>query len=209
MIYKVIGYLFRNDYGTYKAKPYHVAWALFVMAIGTVTFVYDGWAVFGIATFIIGALLGIAIVFSVAWEKRTEYWETVTSFAQVMIKSNNPDLWQALGFKNPPQQVTIQEVKQADNESGYQVKFHKVPVSPSVMQLIADTVLHSGKNDFIESDYGHIPNIRKVRDKLKEQGLISPRNKKNVRLGYTFNKKGLEVLYQYASEGVKLELKRR
>lgn len=209
MIYKVMAYLFRNDDNSYHAKPHHLIWSLLFMAVGVVTFTYDDWHLFGVCSFILGSGLGVIIVLGMLWDKVTEYWSTLDSFANTMMKSNNPDLWMALGFKVPPSQVMITETKEADNDGGYSMKIHRIPVSPAVMQSIADKVLLSGNTDFIETNFSNIPNIRKVRNHLKAEGLLSPKNKKNVRLGYTFNRKGIDSLYQYASEGIRLELKRR
>lgn len=211
MVYKLLSILFKSDYSYVRYTPKHqdLVYSVLMMALGTMTFVRDGWHYFGMITFALGASLGLVIIIGIAWDKAIEYWSTLDQFANTMMKSNNPDLWMALGFKAPPNQVTIQEVKQADHESGFSMKFHKLPVSPAIMQSIADKVLLSGNTDFIETGYKNIPNIRKVRDKLKAEGLLSPKNNKNVRLGYTFNRKGLDTLYEYASEGIKLELKRR
>ena len=208
-MYWLLSKLFPNTEYHYVAHPRQVFYGVFLMAVGCATFIRDGWVWFGFITFIIGLCLSITVILAINWDKASNYWNTLDSFAQTMMKSNNPDLWQALGFKYPPQQVTITEVKQADNDSGYQMKFHRIPISPATMQMIADKVLMSGNTDFIEDNYSNVPNIRKVRKLLKDDGLLSPKNKKNVRLGYTFNKKGIDSLYQYASEGIKLELKRR
>lgn len=146
------------------------------------------------------------ITVGILWDKMIEYWSTLDSFAVTMIRSNNPDLWQALGFKVPPNQVMITEV---NNNDGFpQYKMNRIPVSPAVMQSIADKVFLSGKTDFIETNF-NIPNYRKVKKHLKDNGYIAPANKKNVRLGYTFTKKGIDALYEYASEGIKIELNRR
>jgi len=179
------------------------------MFVGTFAFIYYDWIAFGIVSFILGAGLGVAIVLGIGWDKATEYWSTLDSFAQTMIRSNNPDLWQALGFKNPPAKIMIEERKTDERGNFTGFRYNPIPVSPAVMQSIADKVLMTGKTEFVETDYSHIPNIRKVRNELKQKGYIIPKNKKNVRLGYTWNKKGLDVLYQYASEQIKMELNRR
>jgi len=210
MIYKWLAVLFNPRYTDgYKAHPLHVVFSLFIMAVGTATFVRDGWAVFGTVAFIIGAGLGFSIVIGIGWDKSIEYWSTLESFANVMIKSNNPDLWMALGFKAPPSKIMIEERKTDDKGNFTGFRYNPIPVSPAIMQSIADKVLMTGKTEFLESDYANIPNIRKVRNELKEKGYIIPKNKKNVRLGYTWNKKGLDILYEYASDGIKMELKRR
>lgn len=206
-----MSYLFHNDdYYRWTAKPHQLIWSLLFMAVGTVTFTRDNWVIFGVASFILGAGLGIIIVLGMLWDKMIEYWDTLDSFANTMIKSNNPDLWQALGFKNPPSQIMITERKEADRESGFQMKFKQIPVSPATMQSVADKVLMTGKTEFTEEDYSSlVKNFRKVRKYMKDNGYIAPKNKRNVHLGYTFTKKGIDTLYEYASEGVKLELKRR
>lgn len=210
MIYKWMSFLFRNDMDyRYTPKPSHLIWSVFYMAVGIVSFVNYDWYIFGVMTFILGLGLGAVIILGMLWDKSIEYWSTLESFANTMIRSNNPDLWMALGFKNPPSQITIEERKTDDKGNFAGFRYNPIPVSPATMQLIADTVLHTGKTEFTEDDFSHVPNIRKVRNHLKEKGYIVPKNSKNVRLGYTWNKKGLDVLYEFASESIKMELKRR
>lgn len=210
MVYWILSKIFptTSEY-TYVAHPRQVLWGVFIMAVGVATFVFDGWFYFGTFTFIIGVLLSITVMLAINWDKAAGYWSTLDSFAQTMMKANNPDLWMALGFKVPPQNVMITEVKQETKDDGWQMKIHRLPVSPATMQLIADKVLLSGNTDFIETTYKNIPNFRKIQKELKKEGLLTPKNKSNVRMGYSFNKKGIDTLYQYASEGIRLELKRR
>lgn len=198
----------RSEY-VYVAHPRQIFYGIFIMAVGWATMTRDHWFTFGISVFIIGIILSIVIMIAIAWEKVIRYWEILDQFANTMIKANNPDLWQALGFKSPPQQVEIIETSEETKDEGWRMKIHRLPVSPAVMQSIADKVIYSGKTDFIEADFTNVPNIRKVKNELKAKGLLSPKNKKNVRLGYTFNKKGMDVLYEYASEVIKMEVKRR
>jgi hypothetical protein len=209
MIYWLLSKLFPStvEY-QYVAHPRQIFYGVFIMAVGCATFIRDGWEVFGVVTFILGTLLSITILLAINWDKASNYWNTLDEFAKTMIKSNNPDLWMALGFKHVPQEVTITERKEDEqgNFSGF--KFHRLPVSPATMQMIADKVLLSGNTDFVESSW-NIPNFRKIQKELKKEGLLSQKNKSNVRLGYTFNRKGIDTLYQYASEGIRMELKRK
>src|SRR3990172_271346 len=212
MLYRLIAYLFHDDdIYRYTAKPWHIVYPMLMLAVGSVTFGY-GWFFFGLVMSMLGIALGISITFAISWDKSIEYWSMLNEFARTMIKSNNPDLWEAMGFKHPPHQIMITETKQADNESGFSMKFHRLPISPAVMQSVADKVLMSGRGEF-PAENSHlgknIPNYRKVKKYLKENRYIIPTNPKNERLGYSFNRKGLDALYEYASESIKLELKRK
>lgn len=211
MLSKVMSFLFRSDMEyRYTPKPQHLLWSFFYMfAGGYIIVYYERLWILGIFTFIMGVGAGLVILLAMGWEKATEYWSTLDSFANTMIKSNNPDLWQALGFKVPPQQVQITERKTDDKGNFTGFSFKQLPVSPAVMQSIADKVLLSGNTDFIETNFRNVPNYRKVQKELKKEGYILQKNKNNPRLGYTFSRKGIDTLYQYVSEGVKLELKRR
>lgn len=210
MLTKFLALLFRtdNEY-QYVAHPRQTIYAILIMVMGWATMTRDNWFTFGIITFILGCLLFITIILAINWEKVTRYWETLDEFANTMIKANNPDLWYAMGFKNVPKNVTITETKQADNESGFSMKFKQLPVSPATMQLIADNVLLSGDADFTETKYGHIPGFRNIQKEFKKKGMLAQKNQANVRNGHRFNKKGYEVLYNYASESVKLELRKK
>lgn len=210
MIYLILSKLFpTNEEYNYVAHPRQVLWGIFIMAVGWATMIRDDWETFGLITFCIGIILSITIIVAIHWEKVTRYWETLDNFANTMIRSNNPDLWMALGFKVPPQQVRIIETIPESKEHGWKQKIHNLPVSPATMQLIADKVLLSGNTDFTSASFSHIPNFRNIQRQLKKEGLLAQKNKKNARIGYGFNKKGMDTLYEYASEGVKLELKRR
>lgn len=215
MIYQLLGKLFHSGYlDRYTPHPIHGVWAMLIMAVGVVTFVRDGWMIFGMTSFMLGAALGFATVLSMLWEKSIQYWQAIADVFEKAGRVTDPiaraEILQSMGYKViPNQMITIHEVREETKEHGWQKLTHRVPVSPTVMQLIADKVLMSGNTDFIETNFSNIPNFRKVHKELKAKGLLSQKNNKNVRLGYTFNRKGLDTLYEYASEGVKLELRKR
>ena len=210
MVYKLLGKIFRSqDAYAYVAYPAHAMWGLFVMLVGYVAIIRDGWMIFGIITFILGIGLFITVIISINWENVIRYWSTLDQFANTMTKANNPDLWQALGFKTPPSQVLIEERKTDERGNFTGFTMYRPNVSPATMQMIADKVLMSGNSDFIETNYSNVPNFRKIQKQFRKDGLLSQKNNSNPRLGYTFNRKGIDTLYQFASESIKMELKRR
>ena len=88
MIYKLLRILFRqNDFETrYTPKPHHIFYSLLLMAVGTVSFLYNGWRVFGVFSFLLGIGMGIIIELAINWDKMIEYWNEINTHVQLMNK---------------------------------------------------------------------------------------------------------------------------
>lgn len=201
--------------GRYIAKPHHLLYAVLLLGAGTVTFAQE-WFAFGFVTFILGAALGVTIVLSMNWEKAIEYWEIINETARTMMSIKDPavrnEIWKSMGYNFVPISAEIIETRRDENGVFQGMSRKTLPFNPAILQVVADKVLTSGKGEFPteNSPLGQeIPNYRKVKKYLKSNGYIVPTNTKNARLGYSFNHKGLSIMYEYASEGVKLELKRK
>lgn len=207
MIYSILSKLFSGqDFDTrYNAKPTHLIYPLLIMAMGTRTLFYDGWAWFGVTSFLLGFLLGLSIIICMNWDRVIEYWDTINEHIKLMTKSNNPDLWYALGYKQVPQTIEVIE-KQDKGGGSFTWKMSQQKISPSKMNEVANKVLGTGSLEFTEEKYGKlIPNFRQFRKDWIADGKLVQKNKKNPKLGYVLSKKGLQVIYQFASENMKLK----
>lgn len=216
MLYKILAPLFHQDdlERRYTPKPWHLFYALLLSAMGVVTFAYSHWEIFGAFSFLTGVGLCITIVLGMNWDKAIEYWETINKNAQIMMSIKDPlvrnEIWRAYGFNSVPTNAQVTERKEDQQGVFIGLRNHDLPASPAVMQMIADKVLMSGNLKFKEEEYSSIvKNYRKVRNDFKKREIIKQNNIKNPRFSYSFTKKGLDILYQFASEGVKLELERR
>lgn len=204
MILKILAFLFaRNDFeGRYHPKLWDVFISIPVMGGGYYIAVFQEMTLLGMCIFALGFLLGLSIIFGLNWEWVIRYWEVINEHIAWMDKHNNPELWYALGYKEIPKKVRVIE----NMNDGHTLRFKDMPLSPTIMNMIANKAIGNKNYDFTEELYGKlIPNFRKVRKDFKEKGYLVPKNPKNVRNGYRWNKKGFDVLYEFASENVKLK----
>lgn len=213
MLYRIFSKLFGTDLYRYTPRPAHLLYALLLIAVGTVTMGH-GWTFFGFMASFFGVTLGLTIVLGMNWDKCIEYWAQIEYVFNAASKINDTaaryELLKSMGYNIPPSKIEIIETKR-DELGVYEMDKSIVKgISPAILQLIADKVLMSGQTDFAEESYGQfVPAIRKVKKQFRDAGIIAQKNKKNVRLGYSFTKKGIETLWQCASDGVKLELERK
>lgn len=210
MLYNLLGKLFRQDVYSNRFTPthWHLFYAVALLFIGSGAIAYD-WIAFGLITFIFGIGLGATVLIGINWDKAIEYWAEIAHVLEAAGRIKDPvaraEILQSMGYNVTPQSITIIETEAETNEHGWQQKIGQLPVPASVMQIIADKVLMSGKASFTEPQYKTvIPNYRKVQKELKEKKYLI-----KTKDGHVFNKKGIEALYEYASESVKLEMKRK
>jgi hypothetical protein len=207
MLSSLLSKLFRQDVfeSRYMPKPFHLLYSLLFMGVGTVTF-FDGWGWFGVCSFLLGLFLGITIITGMNWEWVISYWEEINKHIEWMDKHPDPELWYAIGYKKVPSSVRVIE----DLNEGNTTRYRELPVSPAKMNILANKVLMSGKTTFSEKEYSSlVPNFRKVQKDWKEKGYLKQNNQTNKRLGYSFTKKGMQVLYEFASDEFKLSLKEK
>lgn len=212
MLYRLMRYLFPSNEYRYTPKPWHLPYSLVLIAIGTIT-IRQGWLFFGFMSSFFGVLIGLTIILGMNWDKAIEYWQQIEYVLEAASKikdtASRYELLKSMGYNIPPSKIEIIETHKDDDGVYAMEKTIIKGLSPTVLQMIADKVLMSGKTEFAEEEFGRfVPAIRRVRKLFKEGGLIAPKNKGNVRLGYSFTKKGMDTLYQSASEGVRLQLMR-
>lgn len=204
-----------DDYYRYTPKPWHLFYSLLTMAVGTVTMAHD-WIAFGIASFTLGLALGVIIIVGMGWDKSIEYWTRIEFVIEAVSKMKDPtaryELLRSMGYQLIPSQVEVIETRRDDKGIFQGMSIKRLPIPAIVLQTVADKVLNSGKSIFPAEDSQlgkSIPKYRQVKKYLKDNGYLVAINPDNVRLGYAFTKNGVSILYEYASEGVKLELKRK
>lgn len=216
MLYKIMRYLFHDDdFYRYTPKPWHLIHPVLLLASGTVA-TGLGWLFFGFMSSLFGVVLGLTILIGLNWDKVIEYWKQIEyvleAAAKIKDAATRYELLKSMGYQIVPSEVTINE-KQSDKHGILEhLSIKRLPISPAVMQVIADKILMTGKMEFPaeKSTLGQsIPNYRKTKQYLIRNNYIIPTNPKNVRLGYSFNRKGTDVLYEYASEAVKLQLRQK
>ena len=203
MLYKILAQLFQRDFDTpYYAKPQDIVYPMAMMGVGTASLFYEKWKIFGILSIILGFLMGLTIELCINWDKIISYWEIINQHILLMDKIKNPDLWYALGYKQVPETVRVIE----NLNDGHTIRFKEIPISPAKMNILANKVLMSGKTTFSEKEYAAIvPNFRKIQKEWKSKGYLKSNNQKNPRLGYSFTRKGMDVLYEFASQEFKLK----
>lgn len=204
MLLKILAFIFARD--NYEDRYHPKKWDVFIsipiMTGGYYIAVFQEMTVLGISIFLLGFLLGLSIILGLNWEWIIRYWEVINEHVAWMDKHNNPDLWYALGYKEIPEKVRVIE----NLNDSQTLKFKELPLSPVTMNMIANKVIGTKNFDFTQELYGKlIPNFRKIQKELKEKGYLVPKNPKNVRNGYRFNRKGADVLYEFASENMKIK----
>lgn len=132
----------------------------------------------------------------------TKYWEEVNRFTETISKTNNPDVWRALGYE-PPVRAFV-TTKEADGDQKFFPHYERkeFPVSDDVLSLMANGFIDGvpfsegewvGKRKVISSG-----KFRKLQDMFRESGYIQLNNKNNSRMGYAFTKKGVSFITGYA-----------
>lgn len=213
--------LFGNNPFLYVARPWHVVfYPPLLMAMGTATFVRDGWRVFGVSCFLLGLLLGLFIVFAIGWEKATQYWDKINEHIRLLTTIKDPilrnDIATKLGYKTSPDHITITERKEDDfGKLTGNEKYNTLPVAPALMQMLADTVLSGvsfSETEICEKRKLLSPRtFRSIQREWRKKKYLRANVIKNERevpnQGYSFTKTGGDMLYEFASESVKLQLR--
>lgn len=204
-------------YDTYHPKPIDLYfYPLPLMLVGTITFIRDGWFWFGTISFILGVGLGVAIVLGTIWDKVIEYWEKIDNTLETIYKIKDVqirnDVRKVLGFSEIPERITIAE--NIDNGQGFiSTKLHDLPITTSELQVISDVVLSGSpfsENELVSKrKILSAPKFRKLHKALEDKSFIKPHNVNRRNQGFTVTHKGRSMMYQYASESVKLGLQEK
>lgn len=215
MLSNILGTIFKHDGYNYTAKPWHHWVSILLMAGGVLTFLDKIWWFFGVCIFILGFITGAWIIYDGWITKQIEYWEVVSEAVKLSIKSDNPEVkrmfYDALGIQRPSE--TVRVIEDVNNGQGFiSTKIHDLPVTMSELQVISDTVLSGtsfSENEIVtKRKILSAPKFRELRKTFENRQFIKPHNVKHRNQGFAITRKGQQVLYQYASESVKGELKK-
>lgn len=209
MLYSIFAKLFGQDpfENRYTPRPFHVIYSLLITGAGIRIIAIDGLMIFGVIVSITGTLLVITIILGMNWDKAIEYWYQINEHIRLMSKVKDPDIWQAMGYKHPPESIEITET--INNGQGFTTsKIKTDKISPAVMNQVANKVFLSNTLDLSEEVYGSlIPHFRDWRKKWIDEGKLVRKIKNNPRGGYTLSRKGTLAMYEYASDFVKEKVK--
>lgn len=217
MLRKLLYFLFHTDSldGEYQAKPGHVIYSLLIMGLGARFWFTSGLEWLGNFFVILGFLFGITILVCLNWDKSIAYWDKIDSVLTTLHKVNNPEVWKwahlVFGVDVPDtlSKVTVKETEDK-RQGSFSWKYHDISIPPNQMNMIANKVLGSGNTDLSETVYGSvIPNFRKIRKQWISEGILVPKNRNNVKNGYCLSRKGLQVMYNFASDHMKLKIEEK
>lgn len=197
----------------------HISHHLFPMMAITMSsiicFLFPGWqTIVGfLAITIISVMISYWIVITGKVRSEEDYW---TQIGQTIhdLKEAEPEIWQALGFINPPERARI-TVKRTDPQNAdsqfYTTQYLNVPVSPAVLQLFANGIL-GGRKTLSEGSWKGIiagPTYRSFQDWMEAQKFIAKVNPSAPTQGYILTETGEQWLLQYSSNGVGVEYIRK
>jgi len=203
-----------TDY--YHPHPKHIFISILIIAMGFATAIMDGWLWFGVIVISIGIMTAIAINVRLTVEGYRDYWAEIGYTFDTVLKIKDPAIqnviFEFFGFTPPSNRIQIVD-REDLGQGSFSMKFKELPVSTHIMQAIADAVL-TGMS-FSEKEISNrkklvsSPKFRKLQATMREQNMLKPNNSKSNQMGFSLTRKGTEIMYQFASESVKQQLKER
>jgi hypothetical protein len=171
-------------------KPYHLIYAVVLFALGAVALSRDGWVMFGVTLWILGAVTSVWVVVTGFWHERAEYLDSLSDVLHE-VKDVDLDKMAALGISKiePSRKVIV------DLHEGTRSRHFDLPVSPVKLQPLARGLL-SGR-PFSERNWSELlssSEFRALRATLKSKGLIVPVSEKDARQGYILTDTGQALM---------------
>jgi len=182
----------------YTARPFHLVFPVLLFALGAWAFLRPGWELFGLLSWIVGALAVFWIVVSGIWSDRARYND---SLADLLEASSKVDLdkMAALGLK-------CDDVKESVNVSlfeGSRSRHFDLPASSVKLRSLALGLLNgqpfSEKRWVIDGRLFSASEFRSLRLAMRSRGLIEPVNDKDNRQGFSLTDAGRELLKSLVS----------
>ncbi len=187
----------------YTPKPYHLFYTVIFLAIGTSSFMFAGWEVFGVTVYLIGVGSGIWVVVGGMYQKVTEYWEQIEHTASQLEKIKNPDVWRAFGFAPPEPTITI-ERHTSYGQGFVNTEYAQLPISDAKLYKLASGIrrekLPLSQAQWSGKKYGKLlsnPAFRELIYKMEEQKLVKPIDPEHRNRGFGLTKKGAEYLDEF------------
>ena len=194
----------------YIAKPAHLLWAALFLLAGAVSFPFAGsWAWAGASLLLMGTSTWVWVIFSGLWHSYESYWREIAEVAKALSQTDSPEVWSALGFVAPAKNFKV-EVSELDKKGYGATASFDLPGSAVQFTTFADGILMG--RSLSETEWAgpgklySVPIFRRLKKELEERRLIVLKNVAAPTQGFTYTRKGKEVLLTYATEGVKLLL---
>jgi hypothetical protein len=194
----------------YNAKPIHLyTYAIPLLLAGSIVFALD-WVWLGITLFGFGILMGLWVVLAGLTEQYTSYCDSRTELVRILEKTNNPEVWAALGLE-PPSRVEPKWLPtEPDAPPGelHQSLFHPNVTGPRFTQFV-DGILQGkslAETEWSPRKSGKLfssAEYRALKGELRKHKLIRAVSASNALLGDCLTKKGRTELLAYASPGVR------
>lgn len=188
----------------YTAQPWHFIFPLVLFCIGVKLLSYGNEVLseMSIGFYVVSFSSYLMIVTNGTVSVYIEYWREINHFSETMLKHRNPDLWKALGFNPPEQKVVIETHDYSNGDNYVQYEKNVFPVTPEVMKIMAEGILLEGKT-FSEGEWVvknrlvSSSKFRQLQKLFSDSKYIHPNNISNLRMGYSFTKKGVDALRGY------------
>jgi len=183
----------------YTAMPHHVLFPMATSIAGALLLKLDGyqWVIIGLAVCLFSFFTWAWIIYVGITRERIEYWDTITHAVNQLNKTNNPEVWQALGFTIPKDKAEVvihKETKEEEKIGIKKVSNRTLPISSAKLYTFASAVLNGkslsystwgGKNKlFTDIKY------REFHKYLRAQKWIERSNPEHGRQGYQLTETG-------------------
>ena len=186
----------------YTAMPYHVLFPMATSIAGALLLKLDGyqWVIIGLAVCLFSFLTWAWIIYVGITRERIEYWDTITHAVNQLNKTNNPEVWRAMGFTVPPDKVrvVIDKTTAVEKKAGVKrISNREIPISSAKLYTFASGVLGGkslsygtwgGKNKlFTDTKY------RDFHKYMRAEKWIERSDPEEGRQGYVLTSLGEEV----------------
>lgn len=193
----------------YEPHLSHYIFPILAVVVAAITcYLFPGWET--ILSLIVVSIISLMMSYFISVKGKIQseesYWMEVGRMVE-QLRSAEPEIWEALGFKSPPKHASLEIHRKEVTQPGspfYTTQYVNVPVSPATLQTFADGIL-SGRRKLSEGYWKGIipgPKYRDFQDWMEELGLIAKVNPQAATQGYILTESGEDWLLKFASASV-------
>ena len=194
----------------YNAKPIDIyRYALPLLVTGSLLFSME-WNWLGVTLFLFGIGLGAWTLIAGIVDQHTSYWDRVAEDVRSLDKTQNPEVWAAMGFEIPTRAEPKWLPAGSDPTPG---ELHQELFQPNVtgarFSHYVDAILQGkslAETEWSPRKAGKLfssTEYRLLKLELRKHKLIRVVSNSNPLLGDCLTKKGRTELLAYASPGVR------
>ena len=198
----------------YNPKPWHLVLPIFMMLVGEAFGVMLDMGWFGLGAFLAGVGSASWIIVAGIWQAHTEYWDSLTRFADTMNRSKTPELWKALGLSPPTRKFPVVDApKELPNPMQETPELQmrsteNFDLSGSMAQFrtFCDGVLTGApitESYWVGGEIYGQRTFKRLRKELRDREYIVQINPKTPTLGYTRTRRGTKFMLRHCSPSVK------